>query len=116
MLKQIPAAWYLDLLDPETELAYRHTLSLLRERLETLPNGGLIIIDEIQRVPSLLDYVQMAIEIRGQKFLLSGSSARKLKRGGANLLGGRAADLRLHPITVKEAGESFRLRWQAGWR
>lgn len=66
-------------------------------------------MDEVQRVPALLDYVQKGIEEIGLRFILSGSSARKLRRGSANLLGGRALDLRLYPLTNTEIGKSFDL-------
>lgn len=65
------------------------------------------MVDEIQRVPTLLDYVQKGIEEKHLIFVLTGSSARKLKRGGANLLGGRAKDLKLHPLTQGELGAHF---------
>jgi len=68
-----------------------------------------VIVDEIQKVPALLDYVQKGIEKLKHTFILSGSSARKLKRGGANLLGGRALDFRLHPLTHNELGKDFKL-------
>ena len=61
-----------------------------------------VIIDEIQKVPGLLDEVHWMIENMGIRFILCGSSARKVKRGHANLLGGRAPTLRLHPLTVAE--------------
>lgn len=98
---------YFDLLDPELELEYRSTPNNFWQQISVLPKGSLIIVDEIQRVPVLLNYIQMGIEKLEQNFLLSGSSARKLKRGGANLLGGRALDLRLHPLTYKELGQYF---------
>jgi predicted AAA+ superfamily ATPase len=66
-----------------------------------------VVVDEVQRVPALLDYVQKGIEENQLTFILSGSSARKLKRGGANLLGGRAKDLKLHPLTREELGPHF---------
>ena len=64
-------------------------------------------MDEIQKIPVLLDYVQMGIDRKQLQFFLSGSSARKLKRGSANLLGGRAIYLQLHPLTAKELGKDF---------
>ena len=63
-----------------------------------------VCIDEIQKCPQLLDEVQLMIEERGIRFLLTGSSARKLKRAGTNLLGGRGRDRRIHPFTYHEAG------------
>ena len=67
--------------------------SLLREELLSLDEEALrrpIVIDEVQKVPAVLDEVHWLMENRGLRFILSGSSARKLKRGKANLLGGRA--------------------------
>src|SRR5262249_35720781 len=69
----------------------------------------LVVIDEIQRLPELLNEVHRLIESRGLRFLLTGSSARKLRRGGINLLGGRARTKYLHPLTYKELGERFDL-------
>lgn len=63
----------------------------------------------MQKIPELLDEVHGLIEETRARFLLTGSSARKLKRGGANLLAGRAATRRLHPLTVQEIGADFDL-------
>jgi predicted AAA+ superfamily ATPase len=109
LLRSLHAARFIDLLDPERELAFRQTPRLFWEEIRAVKKGALVIVDEIQRVPALLDYVQKGIEELQLQFILSGSSARKLKRGGANLLGGRALDLRLHPLTAEEIGPSFTL-------
>ena len=93
---------YFDLLDPELELHYSAQPRRFWEQVSALGENAFIVIDEIQKVPALLNYVQMGIDRYAQKYILSGSSARKLKRGGANLLGGRALDLKLHPLTVEE--------------
>ena len=61
-----------------------------------------IVIDEVQKIPDLLDEVHWLIENKGLRFLLCGSSARKLKRGGSNLLGGRAVRYELHPLICSE--------------
>ncbi|MBI4358746.1 MAG: ATP-binding protein [Candidatus Omnitrophica bacterium] len=100
---------YIDLLDPEQELRFRQSPSLFWEETRTFPKNHLVVVDEIQKVPALLDYVQKGIEEQGLRFILTGSSARKLRRGGANLLGGRAHDLKLHPLTVREIGPQFDL-------
>ncbi len=77
--------------------------ALLREELLTLPPGsGPVVIDEIQKVPALLDEVQWLIVNRRLRFILCGSSARKLKRTGANLLGGRALRFELFPLASPE--------------
>lgn len=109
LLRQIASSAYIDLLDIQRELELKQSPRLFWEEIQALPRKSFIIVDEIQRVPMLLDYVQKGIEELGQRFILSGSSARKLKRGGANLLGGRAVDLRLHPLTALEIGDAFDL-------
>lgn len=69
----------------------------------------IIVIDEIQKIPSLLDEVHELIESKGVQFILTGSSARKLRRGGANLLAGRAYTYHLFPLTFNEIGADFDL-------
>ena len=69
----------------------------------------MVVIDEIQRLPELLNEVHRLIEKRGTRFLLTGSSARKLRRGGVNLLGGRARTRYLHPLIARELGRRFDL-------
>lgn len=93
-----PADGIIDLLESDTCAEYLARPSLLRERYR----GGLLIIDEIQKVPALLDEVHALIEGRGGQFILTGSSARKLRRGHANLLGGRARRFELGPLSVRE--------------
>lgn len=109
LLRGLKASVYIDLLDPERELNLERNPKRFWEEISVLPKGSLVIVDEIQRVPTLLDYVQKGIEDLGLRFILSGSSARKLKRGGANLLGGRVLDLKLHPLTAEEIGRAFRV-------
>lgn len=67
-------------------------------------SGRIIVIDEVQKVPPLLDEVHWLIENRGQHFALCGSSERKVKRGHANLLGGRAIRYELHGLVSAELG------------
>lgn len=76
---------------------------------EVGPDDRVVVIDEIQRLPVLLNEVHRLIESRGIRFLLTGSSARKLRRGGVNLLGGRARIQYLHPLTSAELGARFDL-------
>jgi predicted AAA+ superfamily ATPase len=83
------------------------------DRLEALADGHKatsIIIDEVQKLPGLLDEVHRLIESRKFRFVLTGSSARKLKRSGANLLAGRARTLSMHPFTASELGSQFDLK------
>lgn len=109
LLRKVKTDEYFDLLDPELELQYRSRPKLFWEQVSVLPKGAIIVIDEIQKVTQLLNYVQMGIDQYNHVYFLSGSSARKLKQGGANLLGGRALDLKLHPLTFTEIGKFFNL-------
>jgi predicted AAA+ superfamily ATPase len=96
------SATIIDLLDSRLFLR----LSAAPQDLEAIidvKDSGLIVIDEIQRVPELLNEVHRLIEKRKIRFLLTGSSARKLKRGQANLLAGRVWEARMFPLTWKEA-------------
>lgn len=72
-------------------------------------NERLVVIDEVQRLPSLLNEVHRLIEERRIRFLLTGSSARRLRGGGVNLLGGRARVRHLHPLSARELGLRFQL-------
>ena len=94
-----------DLLDTSVYVALSHHPGRLGQ--EITDRDRVVIIDEIQRLPELLNEVHRLIEERGVHFLLTGSSSRKLRRGGVNLLGGRARTRYLHPFTWKELGERF---------
>ena len=97
-----------DLLQTDLFLEFTKRPSLLRERLLALEPKRLkepIVIDEVQKVPQLLDEIHGLIENKGLRFILCGSSARKLKRGKANLLGGRAWRYEMHPLVSAELGE-----------
>jgi len=74
-----------------------------------------IVIDEIQKIPKLLDVVHQGIESYKIKFGITGSSARKLRRGSSNLLGGRASEFHLHPVTHVEIGSDFNLLSYLSW-
>ena len=97
-----PDAVYYDLLKADLFAKLRINPSLLRQQVESLPNGSIVIIDEVQKLPALLDEVHWLIVNRGTRFILCGSSARKLRRSGANLLGGRAISDRLYPLVSAE--------------
>lgn len=103
-----PDAVYIDLLEARTATALLADPQRLAERI---PADGteLVIIDEIQRVPDLLNEVHRLIESRGLRFVLTGSSPRKLRRGGANLLAGRAMTEQFFPLTAVELGADFSL-------
>ena len=96
-----------DLLDTSIYLALSRNPGLIAEEIR--PQDKVVVIDEIQRLPDLLNEVHRLIEERGTRFLLTGSSARKLRRGGVNLLGGRARTKYLNPLTFQELGDHFDL-------
>lgn len=101
----LPKAPLIDLLQTDTYAEYASRPALLRERFASRQDpahGGPIVIDEIQKVPALLDEVHWLIENRKRTFLLTGSSARKLRRGHANLLAGRARRRELRPLCFPE--------------
>jgi predicted AAA+ superfamily ATPase len=111
-----PSAFHIDLLDPEVNQTYNLRPRTLAEQLAALgKETEWIIIDEIQKIPKLLDLVHQQIESSRFKFALSGSSARKLKHGGANLLAGRAFVNHLFPLTAREIGEPFSLTAALAW-
>ena len=92
-----PDALYIDLLTSEVFRQFSSAPETLRHAIN---DHQLVVIDEIQKLPNLLDEVQHLIDTRGTRFLLTGSSARKLRRGRANLLGGRAFFLSLHSLVM----------------
>jgi predicted AAA+ superfamily ATPase len=96
-----------DLLDTSVYLALSQNPGRIAQELG--PGDRVVVIDEVQRLPELLNEVHRLIETRGIRFLLTGSSARKLRRGGVNLLGGRARTKYLHPLTYRELGDRFNL-------
>ncbi len=100
---------YFDLLESEI---YNELLASPGRLSDKIPAGykGRVVIDEIQKVPALLDEIHRLIEKRGLRFVMTGSSARALKRKGANLLAGRALTCRMHPLTAEELGGDFDLR------
>jgi predicted AAA+ superfamily ATPase len=105
-------ARFYDLLDSSVYLALSQNPGRIAE--EVTPSDRVVVVDEIQRIPGLLNEVHRLIEERGIRFLLTGSSARKLRRGGVNLLGGRARILHLHPLTYRELKTRFDLNRAIG--
>lgn len=106
----------IDLLDPEQEDRYVRHPELLERVLAARPRPPRwVFIDEVQRAPRLLDLAHRLIEAKGQKFILTGSSARKLRRRAANLLAGRAYLCRLFPLTQRELGAAFDLDAALRW-
>jgi uncharacterized protein len=109
-------SWYIDLLNPDTARRYLLRPSLLIDELAAKTvTPEWIIIDEVQKVPALLDVVHFLIERQNQKFVLSGSSARKLRRNAANLLAGRAFVYHLFPLTGAELGPSLHVHEALTW-
>lgn len=97
-----------DLLDPDLEEEFSRSPMSLYERIKAQkPKPHWVFIDEVQKIPKLLDVVHKSIEDLKVKFILTGSSARKLKRGGANLLAGRAFLFSLFPLTALEIEEAL---------
>ncbi len=115
-----PEAVVVDLLDPQQEREYLARPERLGELVRAHEEAGVLIVDEVQKVPALLDVVHQLIEEgrrgrkrsegpKGPRFILTGSSARKLKRSGVDLLAGRATMLSMHPFMAREIGASFRM-------
>lgn len=105
--RQFPKAKYYNLHETDTFLKFNQAPHRLRQELTG--KDKLVIMDEIQKLPLLLDEIQVLIDDRQVRFLLTGSSARALKRKGLNLLGGRARTKRLHPLCYRELAHEFDL-------
>ncbi|MBM4299136.1 MAG: ATP-binding protein [Deltaproteobacteria bacterium] len=106
---QFPGALFFDLLDHQV---YTRLLAAPERLGEQIPQNHKewVVVDEIQRVPELLNEVHRLIESRKLRFALTGSSARKLRRRGVNLLAGRALTRYMHPLTALELGRDFDLK------
>src|SRR3989338_7309047 len=102
-LKGVPCY---NLLESSTLLTLSRDPAQLGQGIGEAP---IVVIDEIQKLPSLLDEIHRLIEERGTHFLMTGSSARKLLHGGVNLLGGRARSRTLHPLLFHELQDRFEL-------
>jgi predicted AAA+ superfamily ATPase len=100
--QQFPREIYIDLLDSEVRNRLERRPSLLYEMLKDKAEGTIVIIDEIPEVPTLLNEVHRLISEKNLRFVLCGSSARKLKRKGTNTLGGRAYPVFFHPLVSAE--------------
>ena len=105
LLNLFPDSRFYDLLETDTYERLRRNPSLLRQELATAQSGEIVIIDEIQLIPELLNEVHWLIARQGIHFILSGSSARKLKRKGVNTLGGRAVRNILYPLVSHEIAD-----------
>ncbi len=116
LLKKEKADLIIDLLDPELQLAYNKNPNLLRLQIDEIKSSATVFIDEVQRVPKILDIIHSLMEQKPKlKFILCGSSARKLRHGAANLLGGRALYRTMHPLTLEELSSTFNLKWVLGY-
>ena len=105
----LPGALRFDLLDEALFADLLADPSLFRQMLSEAGPGQWVVVDEVQRLPSLLNEVHRLIEERAVRFALLGSSARKLKTAGTNLLAGRALRKAMHPLTPAELGDDFNL-------
>ncbi len=103
--QRLPNAHSYDLLDSETFLRLSQAPQRLYDECRLLACGSWVVIDEVQRIPTLLNEVHRLIEGEGLRFVLTGSSARKLRRGGVNLLAGRALGKAMFPLVSSELGE-----------
>jgi len=111
----LPDALYLDLLDASLFLELSRDPHRLEAMAAGRPDGDWIVLDEIQKIPALLDEVHRLTESRNWRFALCGSSARKLRRGGANLLAGRAITLNMESFSAVELGKAFNLSNSLEW-
>ena len=111
MIKELfPEALYVDLLLPDIYRSYIARPERLRELVYANKNKRVIVLDEIQKVPEILDVVHSLMEEKkGLQFILTGSSARKLKKTGIDLLAGRAVSRRMHPFLAGELKELFNI-------
>ena len=101
LLQQFPHACWIDLLNYDLFLSLSQRPTKLRQILEA-QSSKTVVIDEVQKIPHLMDEIHWLIENRSFRFILSGSSARKFRRGKGNLLGGRAWRYELYPLVTKE--------------
>jgi uncharacterized protein len=108
-LQTFPDAHIIDLLDESRYQSFAANPALLGLELRTLPANRVVVLDEVQRVPALLNEVHRAIEGSRRRFVLLGSSARRLKTADTNLLAGRAALRTMYPLVPAELGSDFDL-------
>jgi len=111
----LPEAVRFDLLDTSLYLELSRDPHRLEAIIGNRPSGSWVVLDEIQKIPALLDEVHRLMEKRRWRFALCGSCARKLRRGGANLLGGRAITLNMEGFSAAELGTTFDLEFSLNW-
>ena len=115
-LRQVlPDALSLDLLDASLFLELSRDPHRIEAMIGGQPENSWVVLDEIQKIPALLDEVHRLMESRRWRFALCGSSARKLRRGGANLLAGRASTISMESFSAAELAESFELDFALNW-
>ena len=102
-----PDAHFIDLLSEATYQGLLANPGLFANQLRAIPAGKWVVIDEVRRLPALLNEVHRYIEKKQLKFVLCGSSARKLKKAGVNLLAGRALNRSMHPFVPEELIEQL---------
>ncbi|MCP4622127.1 MAG: AAA family ATPase [bacterium] len=101
------SACFIDLLDYDLFLSLSQRPTQLRQIIEA-QSSNTVVVDEVQKTPHLMDEIHWLMENKGYQFIMSGSSARKFRRGNANLLGGRAWRFELYPLVTREL-ENFDL-------
>ena len=109
MREQFPGSYAIDLLDESKFQALTANPGSLADELRELPRQNVVVLDEVQRVPALLNEVHRAIEGSRRRFVLVGSNARRLKTAGTNLLAGRASVRMMYPLLPSELGTDFDL-------
>lgn len=107
--EQVGTGYFINLLDEAKFQGYLADIELFHREIQARPKSQTIVIDEVQRLPSLLNYVHQYIESEQRRFILTGSSARKLKQKGVNLLAGRALVKNLFPLLPTEMEKDFDL-------
>jgi uncharacterized protein len=115
MHQRIPDAFFIDLLKSSVYFELSRSSDRLEGLISAVPEHRWIVIDEIQKLPELLDEVHRLIENKQYRFVLCGSSARKLRRAGVNLLGGRALTRDLEQFSAAELGTAFDLNYSLRW-
>ncbi|MEA3279993.1 MAG: AAA family ATPase [Thermodesulfobacteriota bacterium] len=111
----LPAASYFDLLDSSLYLELSQKPGNMEAMVGNIQDNSWVVIDEIQKIPGILDEVHRLMEEKGWRFVLCGSSARKLRRAGVNLLGGRAITRNLDAFSYKELGDAFDAEFSLQW-
>ncbi len=113
--KELPDAVFVDLLDTSLQLELSFSPARLEALVADKPGGTWVVLDEVQKEPALLDEVHRLMEKRGWRFALCGSSARKIRRSGVNLLGGRALTRQMDAFSCRELGKLCDIEFSMEW-